>query len=152
METYYLFNQTINNIIKWARQWEKTIEIDGIGLNQEQLNLAARLGIKHPEKIKILNKSIIPLPPESIVVLAAKKQGLKLDEVAGITFGYGIILIKNRADDFKLLTHEMVHVLQYERLGFENFLYQYVKECTTMGYNSSSLEKEAIELTEKINE
>ena len=150
METYFPFNQILNNIILWAKRWEEIILNEGKSLNQEQLNLAARLNIQHPEKIRVLVKKVIPVPPEPAVVAAAKTQGLDLNSTAGITFGYGIVILESRADDLKLLTHELVHVKQYESLGFEDFLKKYISECLILGYNNCSLEIEAVELTDKI--
>jgi hypothetical protein len=44
-----------------------------------------------------------------------------------------------------VLTHELIHTLQYERFGsVKAFITQYLKECIEVGYHQSDLEKEAV--------
>jgi hypothetical protein len=41
------------------------------------------------------------------------------------------------------MAHEFVHVAQYERLGREGFLQEYMQQIATHGYLNSPFEKEA---------
>jgi hypothetical protein len=42
-------------------------------------------------------------------------------DTAGLTAGYGVIVRLDCTRNLRLLTHEFVHVAQYERLGREGF-------------------------------
>ena len=48
----------------------------------------------------------------------------------------------------ELVFHELVHTLQYERLGgFQPFLQRYLHECITIGYPAAPMEQEAVTTT-----
>jgi hypothetical protein len=69
----------------------------------------------------------------------------------GIALGYGIFIQSQYANDRRLLLHELVHTLQYERVGgIRPFLAQYLEECLTAGYAFASLEDEARRRSEAI--
>ena len=69
---------------------------------------------------------------------------------AGLTFGHGIAL-KNRAYDRRLVIHELVHVLQYERLkGIEPFLKEYLKEISPAVYGRGPLEMQAARIADSM--
>ena len=48
------------------------------------------------------------------------------------------------ADNLRLLAHEFVHVAQYERLGREGFLQEYIQQIAAHGYPDPPFELEAI--------
>jgi len=51
----------------------------------------------------------------------------------------------------RLVFHELVHTLQYERFGgFPQFLKQYLHECITVGYPEAPLEQEARRIEDKM--
>ncbi|MEP6956338.1 MAG: hypothetical protein ABI883_05885, partial [Chthoniobacterales bacterium] len=57
---------------------------------------------------------------------------------------YGIYLRADHSGNRALLMHELVHTVQYERLGgVRPFLAQYLRECLTVGYPLGDLETEA---------
>jgi hypothetical protein len=68
-----------------------------------------------------------------------------------MTFGPGILL-KNGAVVRRLVVHELVHVMQYERFGgIEAFLKEYVKEVAfDPGYPHGPLEQEAERLVDGV--
>jgi hypothetical protein len=47
-------------------------------------------------------------------------------DTSGLTAGYGVIVRRDCANNLRLLTHELVHVAPYERLGREGFLQEYI--------------------------
>ena len=143
-------NNLINKIITWGEAARDNILKNGNPPDARVLKFAEQIGIQHPNKIKILLLDKVPLPQDPQITLVAHKSGLSLDNVGGITFGYGIILLKSRKDDDHILCHELTHVKQYENLGFKEFLNQYVNECLKNGYLDSPLEKEADETADRI--
>ena len=68
-----------------------------------------------------------------------------------MTFGHGILL-KNGAVDRRLVVHELVHVMQYERFGgIDVFLKEYVKEVVfDPRYPHGPLEQEAERLADGV--
>ncbi len=103
-------------------EWVRTIEIEGqahsIALTPKQIELAARIGIEHPEKVRLVYVDEIPFPSEDPQM---RKIGEELGFVGpGITnnaqaFGY-TIWVRNGFDlTWPLLAHELVHVQQIER-------------------------------------
>lgn len=91
------------------------------------------------KKIKVYVK-----PGSWIAFLAAGR--LKAASVA-IVFGKTIHLHKTSPDKFfadkRWVLHELKHVEQYERLGFVNFIFTYLKESLKNGYYQNALEEEA---------
>jgi len=62
----------------------------------------------------------------------------------GLTLRYGIFIRSDCWGERRLVVHELVHTLQYERLGgFMPFLQQYLHECITIGYPAAPMEQEA---------
>jgi hypothetical protein len=58
---------------------------------------------------------------------------------------FSAFIHENASDKKAVLTHELIHTLQYERFGsIKAFITQYLKECLEVGYLQSDLEKEAI--------
>jgi len=52
----------------------------------------------------------------------------------------------------RLIAHELVHTVQYERLGgIRPFLRQYLTECLTVGYPAAPMEQEAIAMVGRLD-
>ena len=64
-------------------------------------------------------------------------------DTGGLTAGHGVIVRRDRANNPRLLTHEFVHVAQYERLGREGFLREYIQQIAARGYPNAPFEQEA---------
>jgi hypothetical protein len=86
----------------------------------------------------------MPLPGDPGLSQLATETGLITDRTSGMSFGHGILL-KNGAVDRRLVLHELVHVMQYERFGgIEAFLKEYVQEVAfDPGNPRGPLEQEA---------
>lgn len=134
-------------------EWVRTIEIEGqargIALTPKQIELATRIGIEHPEKVRLVYVDEIPFPSEDPQM---RKIGEELGFVGpGITnnaqaFGY-TIWVRNGFDlTWPLLAHELVHVQQIERnASFGAFVEKYMKQLIAHGHENMPLEVEAYE-------
>jgi hypothetical protein len=92
---------------------------------------------------------LIPKFPGITQVAAA--MGLLFHRITGSTFRYGIYIRTDCWYKRKLIVHELVHTMQYERLGgFSPFIKHYVHECITAGYPNGPLEQEARQLAAHI--
>ena len=64
-------------------------------------------------------------------------------DTAGLTAGRGVIIRLDCTRNLRLLTLEFVHIAQYERLGREGFLQQYIQQIAAHGYPNAPFELEA---------
>ena len=96
--------------------------------------------------------------PPFYSVLSAQGIAVPLDfrEMAGITFIDTILVSQSRADlseagSLSLLFHEAVHVVQYQHLGLERFMHEYVIGWAQSGfsYPDIPLERQAYALQDR---
>ncbi|HLH53549.1 MAG TPA: hypothetical protein VKY92_08030 [Verrucomicrobiae bacterium] len=127
----------------WVRYQESTILKRGVPLSPGQIQLATRLGILYPERIRLRVVSKVP-PLNWLLRFAGEKLGVVSGQTIGMTLRYGIFVREEHWGDRRLLTHELAHVAQYERLGgIRGFLKQYLEESINPGYPLGDLELEA---------
>ncbi len=128
---------------RWASDQEKRILAEGRPLVSVELDFAKRLKIETPGEVRVLEVERIPLPVPFPLVELAKKCGLPVFEPAGMALGIGIYILPGREN---IIPHELVHVLQYQRLGgIHPFMRRYVTEMLVHGYLGAPLEIEARE-------
>jgi hypothetical protein len=136
---------------EWAERQEIIILEKGILLDRAQLSDAYRAGVIYPEKIRLLKVETLPFPENEDLMFIAKQLGFYGDRSWGITLGYGICLRHDFWSDRYSLTHECVHVHQYEKLrGIRPFFNEYLRECIDPGYPFGSLKQEAIRVARDI--
>lgn len=128
-----IMNLNWNIILPLAHQWveskEKEILASGDPLSNDLKEFAYKIGIKHPERVRVLVCEAIGLIPRNL---------------AGLTLNYGIFLRKDCASQLIIYKHELVHVLQYEQLGgTKRFLNKYINEVLNFGYPNAPMEVEA---------
>ena len=131
------------HVVDWISHLEKQAQESGRALVPIEFNLAQHVGVSRPEEVRILPVSRIPLPAHPRVKQLAKQAGLLSGDTGGLTAGHGIIVRVRRADNLRLLAHEFVHVAQYERLGKEGFLEEYIQQIAAHGYLSAPFELDA---------
>ena len=135
----------------WAEEQERVILRDGVPLSPEQTADAKLIGVAHPEKVRLLMVTHIPIPANPALRDAAKNLKLISPSTAGLTLRYGIYIWADCWVDRRLVFHELVHAMQYERLGgFQPFLKKYLYECIAIGYPAAPMEQEAINVTAKL--
>lgn len=127
----------------WARRQESFILKTGVALSPAQVDTARKLGIVHPERVRL--RAVAQVPPlNPLLRLVGRKLGVASGHTIGMTLRYGIFIREGRWGDRRLLVHELAHVAQYERMGgFSPFLKQYLAECINPGYPLGELELEA---------
>lgn len=127
----------------WAQRQEATILKTGVPLSLGQIDLPKRLGILHPERIRL--RAVPQVPPLNwLLRWVGGKLGVVSGQTIGMTLRYGIFIREDHWGERRLLVHELAHVAQYERLGgFRGFLSQYLEECIHPGYPLGDLEQDA---------
>ncbi len=99
--------------IEWAHETDmKGLKI-GQPLNEQELVLAAEIGIKQPKKVRIVYVDEVPYPYENFALNRPK------------------------------LAHELVHVLQIERASLDEVVTQHFFDMAEYGYDKAPLEVEA---------
>jgi len=131
----------------WAEGQEGLILQTGVELTKSQLEDATKVGVAEPKRVRLLKVEQMPMPADAVLRRAARVFRLSASNMIGRTLRYGIFI---RADMWglrNLVVHELVHTMQYERLGgFAGFLRPYLWECLfPPGYPYGPLEQEANE-------
>ncbi len=128
----------------WIQQQEQGILENGTPLSDSQLDDAKKLAVKNPGKVRLLCVDEIPLPDDAELKSANQLLKLITPQTIGLTCQYGIFIKRDYWDHRETIAHELVHVLQYERLGnTQEFLSCYIPECINPGYPDGPLEQEA---------
>lgn len=118
----------------------------GRPLSDAERDIARSLGVAAPEKVRIEVRQHFPMPEDPRLINVARELGLIFgtDEEAGRTQGYAILVKPGFADSRRVISHELVHVAQYERLGgVTPYARQYLIEMLALGYGRAPLEQEA---------
>ena len=134
----------------WVEEQEARILAEGLLLTPSQLEDARRVGVIHPQRVRLLNVAEIPMPSDPMLRAAAEMSGLS-PGAWGLTLQYGIFIRTDHWNERGLLVHELVHTGQYERLGgVRPFLDCYLRECLSVGYPMGALEQEAIRVAKEL--
>ena len=133
-------------VIEWAENESAKALRLGEPLNPTELEFARKIGIRFPEKVRLLKSSLIPKPPHPELLRIATEKGLDWSQNRGMTLGYAIFVREDFWRELRLVVHELVHTFQYERHGGLSLLRQFVHEYFIDGYQNSSLELEAISI------
>lgn len=114
---------------------------NGRPLSVDEIAMARRIGVRAPERVRMLDESArpdLPQPPlATLIRLLGKGNPLKW----GLTARYGVVF-KTRPT-LPLLAHELRHVAQYERFGLDGFVRRYLTELLVVGYALAPLEIDA---------
>jgi hypothetical protein len=145
------FDKLLPLATKWAGGMETRILREGVPLNEESLADARRIGVREPERVRLLALARVPAPTDLVLRAAAAAIQFLTPATRGLTLGYGIFIRTDCWGDRQLIAHELVHTMQYERMsGIEPFLRQYLFECLTIGYPAAPMEQEAIVLASRL--
>ncbi|HWQ92719.1 MAG TPA: hypothetical protein VN673_13675 [Clostridia bacterium] len=127
----------------WARHQESVILRTGVPLSDRERTVAQRMGISHWDRVRLLAVDRVP-PLNRWLRQIGLQIGVVSPDTAGMTLRYGIFIRADCWGDWRLVIHELAHVVQYERLGgFRAFLRDYLGECVNPGYPLGPLEREA---------
>ena len=148
--------QDIHSGLSFVREWiEKLLEdnkeqaIPVISLNFPRLQKVFASDLLEKAKVVVVTGQV-PFPP---LPLALSSMGLPdfaqmgNASVAGVTYK-DTFFVNNLHQTESIYFHELVHVVQWERLGVDNFLLAYVAGLMQCGYQDSPLEQMAYSLQE----
>lgn len=154
-EEYYL--QFIEKAIEWVISQRNKYRPGARPLSSEELQeMAHFFPVATFCNVKITEVPIIENPP-----FYSELQGVEIPHIIdfskmqGITFVDTILISQAhypKADEWlPLIFHELVHVIQYQLLGIDVFIEQYIKGFIEQGfrYENISLESHAYELQKR---
>jgi hypothetical protein len=139
------------NLVNWSERMEAKALAEGAPLSNILRDTAKTLGIKDFDAVRIFAVESIPAPEDERIVKLASELGLSFAAADGMAFGHGIFVRHSEAQNNELLTHELVHVRQYEQArSVAAYLSTYVQQILRFGYQNMPLEREAVTETEKL--
>ena len=145
------FDKLLPLAVKWATTVEARILHEGVPLTEESVADARAIGLRQPERVRLLACARVPMPDDLTLRTAAAAIQFLTPATHNLTLHYGIFIRQDCWGDRQLVAHELVHTAQYERLGgIEPFLRQYLLECLQIGYPAAPLEQEAIVLASQL--
>lgn len=134
--------------IEWAHETDQKGLKAGIPLNEKERLLASEIGIKHPEKVRIVYVDQVPYPYENLALkIFGEAVGLIGEGIINNAqvFGYSIYARRDFVLNRPKLAHELVHVLQIERASLDEVVTQHFFDMAQYGYDKAPLEVEAAE-------
>jgi hypothetical protein len=154
-EMIQIFPEQFENIlplaVEWAKAKEKVILEHGKTLSPRYMEDAKSVGVNCPERVRIYEVLQIPIPKHPILKAAAEATQLISPATIGISLRYGIFIHNNFSKDRYTIVHELVHTMQYEKLGgFHLFLKKYLWECIEIGYPEAPMEQEAVRIASEV--
>lgn len=147
-----LFDRLIPLAARWVEVWEEHILRAGVPLTDEEHAAARKLGVRDPARVRLFCLAAVPQPVDRGLKATAAAIRFLTPATRGLALRYGIFVRRDCWRDRSLITHELMHTAQYERLGgIEPFLRQYLWECLINGYLQAPLEQEAILTTASLS-
>jgi hypothetical protein len=146
------FEKLLPLATEWATEQEQLILREGIPLSEGEIADAKAVGVREPERVRLLQVDEIPAPSHPILQSAYSVINFLAAKPRGLTLRYGIFVRSDCRQDRHLLLHELVHTAQYEKLGgIAAFLRRYLFECAMIGYRESPMEQEATAVAERVS-
>jgi len=130
---------------QWAAAQQRRVLSEGVPLSENELADAEAIGVRNPERVRLLRVEAIPVPAHPMLKAAAASIHFLTAAPRGLALEYGIFVRADHWRDRALIAHELVHTAQFQRLGgILPFLQTYIFQCATVGYPNAPLELEAV--------
>ena len=130
---------------QWAAEQERHVLCEGVRLSEIELADAKAIGVRNPERVRLLRVDAVPIPVHPMLRAAAASINFLTAAPRGLALDYGIFIRADHWRDRALIAHELVHTAQFQRLGgILPFLQTYIFQCATVGYQNAPLELEAV--------
>lgn len=130
-------------VLPWYRGVETALIDKGAPLTEKQIAFARTVGVKDPASVRVLVTDTFPMPSDPRLQTILKGYGLGGGFEGGRTHGHLILLKPKYAKGDMVVSHELVHVGQFDRLGWEAMARRYLTEIEMLGYTRAPLELEA---------
>jgi len=138
-ETQVNLKSALPHLLSRAISWAEAEATRGAGVGRElserERELARKVGVTHPERIRVVAVAALRT--------AAEQTGFLDPGMVGLTLGYSVFICHGH-ETVRLLSHEFRHVYQYEQAGsVAAFLPGYLLQIVERGYASTTFEIDA---------
>ena len=131
------------HVVAWVDDLQAQARQHGREITTLESDLARIVGVTQLGEVRILSVTKIPPPAHARVKELAQQIDMLTSHTAGMTAMHGVIVRFGCTGNLRLLAHEFVHVKEYERLGKEGFLKEYIRQIDVHGYHNAPCEIEA---------
>jgi len=129
--------------IAWAESQAVAGASAGRELTARESDLARKVGVAHPEQIRVIAVDALPMPTDPPLRAAAAQTGFLDPSMVGLTLGHSVFICRGHETP-RLLSHEFRHVYQYEQAGsIRDFLPGYLLQIVEQGYAATTFETDA---------
>jgi hypothetical protein len=129
--------------VSWAEARSADVLKHGAPLSLEEKAVAVRVGVLHPERIRVQEVPQLPQPDDLELRQAGAVTGMLGPTMIGMTLGYAIYICHGHKN-VRLLSHEFRHVHQYEQAGsIASYLAIYLPQVVDFGYAQAPPEIDA---------
>ena len=129
--------------ISWAEGEAARGAGAGRDLTERERDFARKVGVTHPEQIRVITVDALPMPTDPPLRAAAEQTGFLNPRMVGLTLGHSVFICRDHETP-RLLSHEFRHVYQYEQAGsIAEFLPGYLLQIVEHGYDATTFEADA---------
>ena len=115
----------------------------GRTLSEEETVIARRIGVIHPERIRVIILEDFPVPADKTLYTQTKEYGLGSPAESARIMG-NIVMLKSRVRDTRwLLAHQLSYIAQQEKMGRREFIRRFIAEREIMGNKRAPMELNA---------
>lgn len=137
--------EVLRATVDWAEREVRRVRTQGKPLAFWQVAEARQVGVRKPERVRVLAVDTLPRPDHPHPALrGALTASLLGPEAQAVALGYNILIPRSKVGERRLLRHELRHVAQCEQAGgLSAFLVRYLDEVVRFGYWNAPLEIDA---------
>jgi hypothetical protein len=145
------FEELLPLAAEWAAEQEEWVLREGVPLSEQEVADAKALGVREPQRVRLLQVDAIPAPAHPMLSAAYNAINFLTATPRALTLQYGIFVRSDCWRDRFVIAHELAHTAQYQRLGgILPFLRGYLFQCATIGYREAPLEQEATDAAQRV--
>ncbi|MEK7700846.1 MAG: hypothetical protein AAB418_02460 [candidate division NC10 bacterium] len=135
------------HLLPMAIAWAEAEAIRGAAVGRElterERDFARKVGVTHPERIRVITVETLPMPADPPLRAAAAQTGFLNPRMVGLTLGHSVFICRGHETP-QLLSHEFRHVYQYQQAGsIAGFLPGYLLQIVEHGYVATTFEIDA---------
>jgi hypothetical protein len=138
----FMVGRYLKPATEWYMGMEQVLLPQGRPLTAAEKNLATKVGVKNPYKVRVVTTNTMPIPDNMLGNMTLLFKANTARET-GRAMGYALLVRPEQANNQSLLAHLLGYVAKIEQVGHRAFLEQYATEMLVEGYQHSKLVKEA---------
>src|SRR5260370_20834809 len=120
---------------QWAAAQQQRVLSEGVPLYKKELADAKAIGVRNPERVRLLRVEAIPVPAHPMLKAAAASIRFLTAAPRGLALDNGIFVRADSWRDRALIAHELVPTPQFQLLGrIPPFVPSYNFRIATVGY------------------